>query len=64
MFRIFNGILIDEIFLSHSEIFLLDPNIKISTPQRGKINTSLKAGERLEIQSETRAIWERGDGRW
>ena len=43
MFRVFNGILVDEIFLFHSEIFLPDPNLKISTPQGGKINTALKA---------------------
>ena len=42
MFRVFKGILVDEIFLSHSEIFLPDPNLKIYTPQGGKINTALK----------------------
>ena len=37
-----HGILVDENFLP-SEIFLPDPNLKIYTPQGGKINTALKA---------------------
>ena len=50
MFRVFKWNFVDENFLPTVKFFYPDPNLKISTPQGGKINTALKAGERYSLK--------------